>query len=115
MARGVIRPLDRLLPAILAVVLATGTAWATQYHAMGIGLSSCGTWTADRSAQGIPALLDEAWVLGFLSGVGFEAFFDPLNGMDAEGVWAWVDNYCARNPISPIVDAAKALTYAHPH
>jgi muramidase (phage lysozyme) len=35
-------------------------------------------------------------------------------GVDAEGVWAWIDNYCRANPIKNIGDAAAAFYLAHP-
>jgi hypothetical protein len=104
-----------LLPAALVVALLSGAARAAQYHVVGLGLSSCGTWTADRRANGPKAAMDGAWVLGFLSGVGYAGPDDPLTNVDADGVWAWVDNYCRTNPISSILDAAKAFTAAHPH
>jgi hypothetical protein len=69
----------------------------------------------------INALEDESWVMGFLSGVGFEAHQEaqgvdnPLDGMDVEGVWAWIDNYCQTHPINDIAQAAAAFYRAHPH
>ena len=40
--------------------------------------------------------VDIAWVLGFLSGIGFknENGDDPPNGTDAGGVFSWIDIYC---------------------
>lgn len=60
----------------------------------------------------------EQWVLGFLSGVGYAANqdgIDPLNGVDDQGVWAWVDNYCRNHPLNLVVTAAAAFRVAHPH
>ena len=70
---------------------------------------------ATRGAQS--AMEDSAWVLGFLSGIGFVHTNgdDPLDGMDAQGVWAWIDNYCQAYPIKYISDAAAAFYFAHPH
>ena len=70
-----------LLPAALAVVLLSSSALAQTYQAIGPGGLSCGTWTADRrmgSADPV-ALVDAAWVLGFLSGVGFTGLVFPAN------------------------------------
>jgi hypothetical protein len=56
--------------------------------------------------------------LGFLSGVGYEAAKDgdnPLNEMDAEAVWARLDNYCQGHPLDPISDAVAAFVHAHRH
>jgi hypothetical protein len=99
---------------------------AGAYTLIGGGASSCGTWVANRRqsalsgrvTQASQAELEEtAWVVGFLSGVGFIGWGgdDPLDGMDGGGVWAWIDNYCAANPIKDIRDAAEAFYHAHPH
>jgi hypothetical protein len=85
------------------------------YHLIGRGTLSCGGWTADRRDPESPgANLDEQWALGFLSGVGFAGPDNPLNNMDAYGVWAWIDNYCQANPIKDISDATAAFSFAHP-
>jgi hydrogenase/urease accessory protein HupE len=56
-----------------------------------------------------------AWVLGFLSGVGFAASgLDPLNNMDGEGIWAWIDNYCRAHPIEQLSEATAAFVMEHP-
>jgi hypothetical protein len=39
---------------------------------------------------------------------------DPLNGLDAQAVVVWIDNWCNSHPLSPIADAAAAFKYAHP-
>jgi hypothetical protein len=91
---------------------------ASAFTLIGAGVDSCGTWTADRRhPSGSPALQDGEWVLGFLSGIGYEgaASIDPLQGVDAQAVLAWVDNYCQVNPLDKISDAAKAFYKAHPH
>jgi hypothetical protein len=38
-----------------------------------------------------------------------------LNGVDAQGVWAWIDNYCHANPLDEVSGAAEAFVNAHPH
>ncbi len=42
-------------------------------------------------------------------------FQSILNGLDAEAVLAWIDNFCGGKPLAPIVDAAGAFAAAHPH
>jgi hypothetical protein len=103
-----------LARAILLTALMTGAAEAG-YLALGQGNGSCGTWTATRQAQ--QAFGYEQWVLGFLSSIGWQgdrAGIGPLNGMDANGVWAWMDNYCRSHPPDTLVAAAGAFAYAHP-
>jgi hypothetical protein len=104
-----------LLPAALAVALLNMSAKAQTYSAGGIGNSSCGTWTAARlRPNGSEAYSNGQWILGFLSGVGWTREYDPLNRVDAPGVFAWIDNYCRAHPLDPIADAGAAFVHAHP-
>jgi hypothetical protein len=108
-------PMKSLTPClILAAVLMIGgdVAAARTYVAIGAGIDSCGIWTPNRRkyaperpvTQGSQSVLQRAqWCLGFLSDVGFMGGgddVDPLNKMDAQGVLAWIDNYCRANPIN---------------
>jgi hypothetical protein len=121
-----------LLPVALATALLTysaeaQTSVATGSVAIGAGTRSCGTWTAARhdkqslQAQ-VDAVDDSAWVLGFLSGIGNDAWIrlpsgdavDPLRGTDRDGVLAWIDNYCQAHPLEKIFTAAWAFVHAHP-
>jgi hypothetical protein len=103
-----------LLPAALAVALMIGHS-ASAYDLIGAGTASCATWTAHRSPKG--DFQDEAWILGFLSGVGYmgsHETVDPLHGVDAEAVVAWVDRYCRTHPLEMVVGAGSAFVFAHP-
>jgi hypothetical protein len=103
-----------LLLTALAVVVLTGPARAG-YHLVGVGASSCGTWLADRAdTRNMPSLNTQSWVLGFLSGVGFMGNgFDPLQGLDANAVTAWLDNYCRTHSLENLGKAAGALIMQH--
>ena len=106
-------------------VLAMAAAWlissaeAAQpgdYDLKGYGTNKCATWTAWRREK--QAGLAEQWILGFLSGVGYEvvrnsAVDNLLNGVDANAVWAWVDNYCLASPLNPIENAGAAFVVTH--
>jgi hypothetical protein len=103
--------------AILTAALLISSAEAAQlgnYNLLGSGTISCGTWTALRR-QG-QASLPEQWILGFLSGVGYEGGGrdNPLSGVDADAVWAWMDNYCHANPLDHIAEAGAAFDAIHP-
>lgn len=107
-----------VLLCLVAVGLIVGPRTGKAYVMIGAGVDSCGTWTADRrSPNSAAALQDGQWVLGFLSGIGYEGRddVDPLQGLDAQAVWAWTDNYCRAEPLLNISDAAKAFYKAHPH
>jgi hypothetical protein len=81
------------------------------YKVLGQGAESCGTWTAAHgdANQFVLAQGQDQWVVGFLSGVGWEATDDPAGYTDLGGVSAWVTNYCAAHPTYKIVNAAAAF------
>jgi len=104
---------------ILAVVLiasplAQAGAAAT---IIGAGPDSCEIWTADHQAERVDWVGDVEWVLGFLSGIGIgsSGVFDPLNGLEASAVVAWMDSYCLDHPLEQITDAGQAFVRAHSH
>ena len=110
--------MKQVLVLVVLAVLMNGEAKAQPtYHFLGVGTLSCGTWTAARRSGGSQALANEQWTLGFLSGVGAEGTqlgADPLNNADADGVWAWIDDYCHAHPVETIARAAKAFSIEHP-
>ena len=98
--------------------LVGGAVPAGAYNLIGAGTDSCGTWLRDHHRHDTDAAhQDDQWVLGFLSGIGFVADKgdNPLNGVDADAVWAWIGNYCRANPLVSINGAATAFYKAHPH
>jgi hypothetical protein len=120
---GRTRPL--LARVALAAVLVMGDAATARANTFGgVGLVSCGVWTADRQellagnagTLGYQSALREMeWVLGFLSGIAsIGPSFDPLNEVEAEHVWAWIDDYCDDHPLEKIAEAATSFTAAHP-
>jgi hypothetical protein len=61
-------------------------------------------------------MTDGSWVLGFLSGVGYiNGDYDPLRGLDANAVEAWLDHYCQAHPSEKLSEAAAAFIAEHPH
>jgi hypothetical protein len=108
----------RTVLACLVVVALGMHTDAEAFRVVGVGTSSCGTWTVHRRALTSPEwFTDSAWVAGFLSGIGFvgEGGDDPLHGLDANAVDAWIDNYCQANPLDDIETAAEHFYRAHPH
>jgi hypothetical protein len=83
------------------------------YAIMGAGLEYCGAWTEARQQNA--AELPEHWLLGYLSGIGSESVSgtDPLKSMDAEAVFAWVDNYCRAHPLDTIERAGGSFARQH--
>ena len=105
-----------LLVAQLGTTLAL-SARAEDIHTAGAGLSSCGSWTAERqNPQGMKADMAGSWTLGFLTGTAWpqESRFDPLRGVDADVVYGFLDKHCKAHPSDKIVDAAIAFLQQHP-
>jgi hypothetical protein len=76
-----------------------------KYMVYGPGTSSCGQWVAARRSrqwyeQGV-------WVLGFVSGYGYSG--PAMAHTDAEAIASWIDNYCQKNPLESIAEAAGRL------
>jgi hypothetical protein len=107
-----------LLSATLLVALSLMTAGSAQaYNGMGPGYRSCGAWIADRGfgPNDPMSLSEQAWVLGFLSGVASTGTGNPLaEVVDPEAVAAWIDNYCRTHLLDPIAQAATMFFAAHP-
>jgi hypothetical protein len=76
----------------------------------GVGGESCSTWidarkTNNTSRQG-------SWLLGYLSALNLWGVIgrkDALSGMDADGLYAWMDRYCESHPLETIATGAGAL------
>jgi hypothetical protein len=76
---------------------------------LGLGTASCGSWKEARSSgQGFPY---EQWVVGFISAIATATSEDLIHrhNLDAQGIWHWVDNYCASHPLEMIGSATAEL------
>jgi hypothetical protein len=78
---------------------------------LGSGAASCGTWSADRQRNEARSQLNQAWVLGYVTGYNiYKSTQDSVTKpMDTRAMMLWIDNYCDANPDRDIADAAKAL------
>jgi hypothetical protein len=78
---------------------------------LGSGAASCGTWSSDRQRNEAKSQLNQAWVLGYVTGynVHKSAQDSVTKPMDTRAMMLWIDNYCDANPDRDIADAAKAL------
>jgi hypothetical protein len=107
-----------ILACLVAAIGLAPAGNARAYQAIGPGVASCGTWTADRRMpHSSIAHIDESWVLGFLSALGWRAENgdDPLRGLDSNAVAGWIDNYCQAHPLDDIATATIKFYGAHPH
>jgi hypothetical protein len=105
-----------LLLVTLAIALPAGSV-AQQYQVVGAGATTCGAWSANRRSNSQVWYVQNGWVLGFLSGVGFMGggVTNPLRGLDADAVAGWLDNHCKAHPLENLATAAAAFVAEHPH
>jgi hypothetical protein len=102
----------------LLISFAAEAAQPGKYNLLGTGNSSCGSWTAWRRERRPEAWFAEQWILGFLSGVGYVRGVygrNPLNGVDADAVWTWMDIHCQANPLDTIEASTAAFATIHPN
>lgn len=85
-------------------------------------LNSCGTWVTNRKAtkkgtgesaavkviQVIGMNRQNDWISGFVSGASVFGGV-PVGETTAASTYLWIDNYCEKNPLDSLVDAAKAF------
>jgi hypothetical protein len=105
------------LLAVLPAILLANPDPARGYALAGSGEQSCSRWTAAHGVPGTPeALVQEQWVLGFLSGVGFMMLgeLDPLHGLAMADVSRWVGSWCDGHPSATIEAAARSFIQEHP-
>ena len=97
-----------------AIVLAASSLLlsATAFEAQAVtilGSRSCGTWVSERSLKSLGALVNETWLVGYLSGLAYGSDKDFLKGTDNESLFLWVDNYCRANPLKTTFEAGETL------
>jgi len=102
-----------LWAALIFLCLQTDAAFAYTYTIFGDGTESCATWGVDRQSNN--AADDEQFVLGFVSGMGDMNSGDNNTNVtvntDSNGIYAWIDNYCQKNPTDNLGTAAGAFWY----
>jgi hypothetical protein len=70
---------------------------------VGDGSSSCASWT-ERQRDGYFAVIDDAWVAGYLSSYNLYASAE-ISSPDSPARRAWMNVYCLRHPLDGIYKA----------
>jgi hypothetical protein len=116
--------IGRILVALLALVFCFQAEAKEGWEAFGSGTKSCAEWTraeAERrlvteggtmytqTGSDIPG--QTQWIAGFLTAFNYYQSATPnvAEGTDMNGIFAWIDTYCAAHPLEPIAKAAIAL------
>ena len=102
---------------IVVAIACAGLAYTTSQSLaetisiLGPKPNSCGTWVKERNARNTQ--IYETWVLGFLTGANIfgGSNTDFLKGLDAEAIFAWIDNYCKTHPSENLSKSAVTLTH----
>jgi hypothetical protein len=100
----------------LLLLISVTQAEAGGRELIGVGAESCGTWIEANKLSPPPTrsplvLQLRAWILGFVSGVnnGIEAEGELFGGDDGNGLIAYIDKYCADNPLDTVGNASNHL------
>jgi hypothetical protein len=112
--------MNKNTPAVFAAVFALLIAITLTDHAFaqkkvhrdyfGVGGDSCGTWTAARTTNHASA--QGNWLLGYLAALNLWGVIgrqDALAETDANGLYAWMDDYCHLHPVETIATGAGVL------
>ena len=113
-----------ILAAFLVVAGAFNKAEAGDYKIHGAGLSSCGKWTKDRNEGGMRYESNTNWFSGYITAFNTWGPYGPFSdnqsvsgisditeGIDANGLVAWIDKWCRANPLESMDAAARNLIY----
>jgi hypothetical protein len=111
--------MNRITTLALAILIvgASETRAEKMVTVLGLGNKSCGSWIEARRANNVTSDIFEGWIAGFLSGsnsiaahtAGIDILSEASTQGDAQGLWAWIDNYCRAHPLNSIAAAADAL------
>lgn len=110
----------RLISFIALLIVLANPAGAIDgkggYGVYGVGNPSCGKWMAAKTteAQGgdwHDRIYFMHWLGGYLTATNshLRGKFDWAEGVDIHGLMAWIDNYCAVNPLDKVAKAARKL------
>ncbi|HKQ23898.1 MAG TPA: hypothetical protein VJT81_05590 [Burkholderiales bacterium] len=94
-----------MLKTAVFILLIAFAAFATAAKPIrGVGAISCGTWTKDaKEANKLGQLINLTWVQGYISSYNAHTGQNLFEGVDNDAITAWMDNYCAKNPLSVVM------------
>ena len=100
------------LALIVAMTLVSTGAWG--YNIKGVGNDSCGSFVSVKQTKEADYYVYMHWVTGFITGGNVERGRNGGNdsigdGLDAEFIELWLENYCRANPLNDLDQAADAL------
>jgi hypothetical protein len=102
--------IGRLLLLAMPWIVVSSADARDSFTIIGAGVESCGTWTAETHRS--VGSLNHSWLLGYVT--AFNRYWLSIDknvaqGTNAEGLIAWMDNYCQAHPLDNISKAADNL------
>ena len=103
----------RAVALLLVLLCASSPVHAgNQYAVLGAGSRPCGSWLRARSEAAPDSAVLQSWVLGYITSVNANVLTitpDVAAGMNPDGLFSWIDNYCAEHPLDSVARAAGGL------
>jgi hypothetical protein len=106
------RPVTTAVLILVGYLTLPASAQAPEPQTYGFGNASCGEWRQGRKEYDAEKLTysqaaRHGWVLGWLNAGSL--YHEPIAETDSQAALAFIDDYCAQNPLDRVVDASTAL------
>lgn len=95
--------------AAIAMILSIEFVPPANWQMYGAATQSCGAWTSHKADDGWARTGDFHWLAGFLSGLNLANGGDITGTVDMLAAVAYVDKFCAENPLDEVGLAASFL------
>ena len=96
----------------LALLFAAPAEAGNQYTILGAGSRPCGSWLQARSQATPDSAILQSWVLGYITSVNANLLIvsrDVADGNSPDGLFSWIDDYCAAHPLDSVARATGGL------
>ena len=77
--------------------------------AMNTAAKTCADWGEHRNISDSLAEVDEAWIVGYLSGISASADVDFIKMINTDSIKDWMDKYCKIHTLKFLTDGGQAL------
>jgi hypothetical protein len=105
-------PIPMVTALLVDLLLCAPAPAGNQYVILGAGSRPCGSWLQVRSATNPDSAVLQSWVLGYITSVNANVLTvsqDVADGDTADGLYTWIDSYCAAHPLDTLARASAAL------
>lgn len=97
---------------LFALLFAVPARAGNEYVILGAGSRPCGSWLRARSQAAPDSAVLQSWVLGYITSINANLLTiaqDVADGMTPDGLFSWIDNYCASHPLDSLARATGSL------